>query len=144
MIFWGKNGVKNPQKSVNRALEVTLTRMHTEKAVHLNTQNKRRLLLRLFIFLFSASLSVAVLPGSIVNVYGLFGEMISYSVSEDKGSDAVEERQACRAVKQIRGINIYNVWFEVWICIICLIFISYMTGLPGDDTIVSLKVRMDD
>ena len=107
--------------------------------VQLNKENMRRLLLRLFILLFSASVSVAVLPGSIVNVYGLFGELISYSAAEDKGSDTVEERQACQTVKQIRGINIYNVWFEVWICIICLIFILYMTGLPGDDTIVSLK-----
>lgn len=107
-------------------------------------ENKRRWLLRLFILLFSASVSVAVLPGSIVNVYSLFGEIISSCATEDKGSETVEERQAHRPVKQVKGINIYNVWFEVWICIICLIYISYMTGLPGNDTIVSLKVRMDD
>ena len=107
-------------------------------------EKKRRWLLRLFILLFSASVSAAVLPGSIVNVYGLFGEIVSSSVVADESSEIVDERQIDVPEKQVKGINIYNVWFEVWICIICLIFTSYMTWLPGDDTIVSLKVRMDD
>jgi CO dehydrogenase/acetyl-CoA synthase beta subunit len=107
-------------------------------------ENKKRWLLRLFIFLFSASVSVAVLPIGIVNAYGLFGEVTSSFVTEDKDSEIVNERQIYELKKQVKGINIYNIWFEVWVCIMCMIFVAYMVRLPRGDTIVSLKVRMDD
>ncbi|MCI5723177.1 MAG: hypothetical protein MR283_04130 [Erysipelotrichaceae bacterium] len=107
-------------------------------------ENKKRWLLCLFIFLFSASVSVAVLPIGIVNAYGLFGEVTSSFVTEDKDSEIVNERQIYELKKQVKGINIYNIWFEVWVCIICMIFVAYMVRLPRCDTIVSLKVRMDD
>ena len=107
-------------------------------------EKKKRRLLRLFILLFSVSVSVTALPGSLVNVYGLFGEITASFVTEDQDSEIVEERQVYKPVKQVRGINIYNVWFEVWICIICLIYTAYMLRLPGVDTIVSQKVRMDN
>lgn len=107
-------------------------------------EKKKRWLLRLFILLFSVSVSATVLPSGIVNVYGLFGEITSSAVMEDKDSEVVDERQNYELTKQVKGINIYNIWFEVWICIICMIFIAYMIRLPRGDTIVSLKVRMDD
>lgn len=107
-------------------------------------EKKKRWLLRLFILLFSISVSSTVLPSGIVNVYGLFGEITSSSVTEDKDSEIVDERQINELAKQVKGINIYNIWFEVWVCIICMIFIAYMIRLPSGDTIVSLKVRMDD
>ena len=46
--------------------------------------------------------------------------------------------------KQIKGINIYNIWFEVLICVICMIYIQYMFRLPREDTIITFKVRMDN
>lgn len=49
-------------------------------------EKKKRWLIRLFILLFSTSVSVAVLPIGIVNVYGLFGEITASSVTEDKDS----------------------------------------------------------
>ena len=49
-------------------------------------ENKKRWLLRLFILLFSVSVSATVLPSGIVNVYGLFGEITSSAVTEDKDS----------------------------------------------------------
>ena len=106
---------------------------------------KRKLwLLRLFILLFSASVSIAVLPSSIVNVYGLFGEITSSSVTEDKNSEIVDVRQIYKLSKLIKGINIYNIWFEVLESILCMIFIVYMLRLPKGNTIISLKVRIDD
>ena len=107
-------------------------------------ENKKRWLLRLFILLFSVSVSATVLPSGIVNVYGLFGEITSSAVTEEKDSEIVDERQIYELAKKVKGINVYNIWFEVWICIICMIFIAYMIRLPRGDTMVSLKVRMDD
>lgn len=107
-------------------------------------EKKKRWLLRLFILLFSASVSIAVLPSNIVNVYGLFGEITSSSVTEDKDSEIVDVRQIYKLSKLIKGINIYNIWFEVLESILCMIFIVYMLRLPKGNTIISLKVRIDD
>ncbi|MCR4998195.1 MAG: hypothetical protein K6A61_12965 [Butyrivibrio sp.] len=107
-------------------------------------EKKKRWLIRLFILLFSTSVSVAVLPIGIVNVYGLFGEITASSVTEDKDSEIVNERRIYELAKQAKGINIYNIWFEVRVYILCIVFIAYMIRLPRGDTIVSLKVRMDD
>ena len=49
-----------------------------------------------------------------------------------------------RNAKQIKGINIYNIWFEVLICVICMIYIQYIFRLPREDTIITFKVRMDN
>ena len=46
-------------------------------------EKKNRWLIRLFILLFSTSVSVAVLPICIVNVYGLFGEITASSVTRE-------------------------------------------------------------
>lgn len=107
-------------------------------------EKKNRWLIRLFILLFSTSVSVAVLPIGIVNVYGLFGEITASSVTEDKDSEIVNERRIYEFAKQAKGINIYNICFEVRVYILCIVFIAYMIRLPRGDTIVSLKVRMDD
>ena len=107
-------------------------------------KKKNRWMIRLFILLFSTSVSVAVLPIGIVNVYGLFGEITASSVTEDKDSEIVNERRIYELAKQAKGINIYNIWFEVRVYILCIVFITYMIRLPRGDTIVSLKVRMDD
>ena len=41
-------------------------------------KEKKQWLIRLFIILFSVSVSVAVLPCGIINTCGLFGEMTNY------------------------------------------------------------------
>lgn len=110
----------------------------------LNMKDKKHWLLRLVIILFSVSVSVTVLPCSIVNTFGLFGEVTFTIVTDDKESEIVEESHIYKSEKPVKGINIYNIWFEVWILVICLICIVYMFRLPGGDTIVSLKVRMDN
>lgn len=99
-------------------------------------------LIRLLILLFSVS--VSVFSCGVINTYGLFGEIISETVTEDKDSIIFDESQAFKNKKHIRGINIFNEWLEIWICIICFIFYAYVFGLPREDTIVTLKVRIDD
>ena len=53
-------------------------------------EKKKQLLLRLFILLFSVSVSATVLPSGIVNVYGLFGEITSSAATEDRESPSSE------------------------------------------------------
>lgn len=106
-------------------------------------KEKKQWLIRLFIILFSVSVSVAVLSCGIINTHGLFGEITSSTITNDDNS-SFQESRVSESRRQIKGINIYNIWFEVWICVICMIYIQYMFRLPREDTIITFKVRMDD
>jgi hypothetical protein len=110
----------------------------------LEMKNKKQLLIRLLILLFMFSVSTTVISCGIINTIGLFGEVISSTVTEDKETEKADVRQIFVKSQYTRGENIYNIWYEVWICTICLILIFYMFRLPREDTIVTLKVRMDD
>ena len=90
-------------------------------------KEKKQWLIRLFIILFSVSVSVAVLPCGIINTHGLFGEITSSTITNDDNSSFQESRV-----------------FEVLICVICMIYIQYMFRLPREDTIITFKVRMDN
>ena len=107
-------------------------------------KEKKQWFIRLFIILFSASVSVAVLPCGIINTYGLFGEITSSTIMNDEDNSCFQESRVFENRQQIKGINIYNIWFDVWICVICMIFIQYRFRLPKKNTIITLKVRMDN
>ena len=59
-------------------------------------------------------------------------------------NSSFQESRVFENRKQIKGINIYNILFEVLICVICMIYIQYMFRLPREDTIITFKVRMDN
>jgi hypothetical protein len=107
-------------------------------------KNKKQWFIRLLILLFTVSVSTTVIPCGIINTIGLFGEVKSSVVTEDKETEKANVSQRFVKRQQAKGENIYNIWYEVWVCIICMILIFYMLRLPRGDTIVTLKVRMDD
>lgn len=107
-------------------------------------KDKKQWIIRLFIILFSISVSVTVLPCGIINTHGLFGEITTSTVTNDKDKSCFQESRVFENKKQIIGINIYNIWFEIWICIICMIFIQYMFRLPRGNSIITFKVRLDN
>lgn len=107
-------------------------------------REKKQWIIRLFIILFSISVSVTVLPCGIINIHGLFGEVTTFTVTNDEDKSYFQESHVFENRKQITGINIYNIWFEIWICIIFMIYIQYMFRLPREDTIITFKVRMDN
>lgn len=107
-------------------------------------EDKKQWPVRLFVILFSVSVSLAVLPCGIINVYGLFGEQISSLITDDGNKVSYPQRQVFENRKQIKGINIYNRWFATWIGVLCTAFIQYMVRLPRGDTIITRKVRMDN
>lgn len=53
---------------------------------------KKQWIIGLFIFLFSVSVSIMVLPCELINAHGLFGEIISSTVTSDEESRISEER----------------------------------------------------
>lgn len=110
----------------------------------LKKYRKDQVLLRLLISLFAVSISVAVISCGIVNTPGLFGEVRSQTVTEDKDAEMEEESRISVKKHLVTGVFYYNIWFEIWICILCMIFAAYMFCLPRGDTIVTWKVRMDD
>lgn len=100
---------------------------------------------RLFILLFTVSVSVTVLPCGIINVHGLFGEIITSTVVKDKEQEIVNIKSIDHEkVQTAKGENILNVWFEILIAVVCISFCSNLVKLPRGDTIVTLKVRMDN
>ena len=100
---------------------------------------------RLFIVLFAMSVSVAILPCGIINVQGLFGEVTTYVVVEDKEQEIVSIKDVDhKKFQTAKGINILNIWFELLITVVCISFCANLIKLPRGDTIVTLKVRMDD
>ena len=101
-------------------------------------------LLRLFLVLFTVSVSVTVIPSGIVTAYGLFGE-VKTSVVTEEGEACVEEAK-CAVKKERSGkqASLFNLWLVIEALILWLIYTAYGIRLPDRDTIVTLKVRMDD
>ena len=107
-------------------------------------KNKQRII-RLFIFWFTMSVSFTVVPCGIINVHGLFGEIISSVATEDKDGEKFELKSVYyEKICKAKGINIINVWFEILIAIVSISFCAHLVKLPRGDTIVTLKVRMDN
>ena len=106
---------------------------------------KKYWIIRLFFVLFTISVSVAILPCGIINVHGLFGEVTTYVVVEDKEQEIVSiEDVDHKKVQTVKSINILNIWFEILITVVCISFCANLIQLPRGDTIVTLKVSMDD
>lgn len=99
----------------------------------------------LFLLLFTMSISVTVFPCGIINVYGLFGEVITSAIIEDK-EQKIDNIKSIKyeKVQTAKGVNIFNVWFEMLTGVVCICFCADLVKLPPEDTIVTLKVRMDN
>lgn len=104
----------------------------------------KKIFTKLFILLFGLSISITVIPCGLINSYGLFGEVNSSVVTQTKQAGTEEVSVLSEKHSSIRGECIYNIWLEIAIVILCLIFMIYMFRLPQGETIVTLKVRMDN
>ena len=106
---------------------------------------KKYWILRLFLVLFTMSLSVAILPCGIINAHGLFGEVTAHVIVEDKEQEIIRIKDIDhKKIQTAEGINILNIWFELLITVVCISFCANLIKLPRGDTIITLKVRMDD
>ena len=111
---------------------------------YLNMYNKNQILLRWFILLFMVSVSVTIIPGNVYLVLGLFGEIKSSTITEDDNFLEESTQQVRTDFHKHKGINIINIWYELLYGIIFMIFIMYKDKLPRGDTVITLKVRMDN
>ena len=101
---------------------------------------KKYWIIRLFFVLFSMSVSIAILPCGIINVYGLFGEVITSIVVEDKEQEISNLKAIdIEKVQTEKGLNIFNMWFELLITVVCISFCANLVKLPRGDTIVTLR-----
>ena len=99
-------------------------------------------MMRLFILLFSISVSVAIVPCDVVNIYGALGEVYSSVTIEAEKETQLVKAEVSKDGKE-KGINVYNVWFLLCVIALYIAFIEYPIRLPRENTIVTLKVRMD-
>lgn len=99
------------------------------------SDKKKRILIRLFTVFFAVSVSAAGLPCGIVNAYGLFGEVKAFAVTKEWQEQ--EKEATVREVKTAyaKGINLFNIWFELLGVLVCLIAAVYMIKLPEGRTI---------
>ena len=108
-----------------------------------NNQYKLKcLLIRLLIMLFTASISVAIIPGGILILQGLFGE-VKIAVAEDRET-AQEQHDKQQNIKLEETIRVFNIWLLIIIEILVLRFIIHSLKAPPHQTLVSIRVRMDD
>lgn len=107
-------------------------------------KNKSQILLRWFILLFTVSVSVTIIPCSSIHALGLFGEIKSSAVTEYDDLFEESAKQVYTNLRKHKGINIINIWYELWCSIVYMIFIMYVDKVPRGGTIVTLKVRMDN
>lgn len=105
---------------------------------------KHSFFVRLFILLFTVSVSTTIIPCNSIYTLGLFGEVKSSTVSEDSNFLEELDKQDYKKSCKHKGINIINICYELWCSIVCMIFIMHMSKLPRGDTIITLKVRMDN
>ena len=106
--------------------------------------HKSPVFLRWFILLFTVSVSVTVIPCSSINTLGLFGEVKSSTVKENNCFREESKKQVYANPYKYKGTNIINIWYELWCIIVYMIFILYTNKLPRGDTIITLKVRMNN
>lgn len=107
--------------------------------------DKKSWIIRLFLAFFTLSVSVTVIPCGVINTYGLFGETTASFITEDKEQTiANETAKSLNRHQKVKGSNIFNIWFEILVLVICIRFITYLIKLPRGDTIITLKVRMDN
>lgn len=106
---------------------------------------KKYWIIRLFFALFTMSVSFALFPCGIINVHGLFGETFTFIATEDEEQEIVNMKAINHEkIRVTKGVNIFNVWFEILIAVVWISFCSNLTKLPRSDTIVSRKVRMNN
>lgn len=110
----------------------------------LKMNRKLHFFIRLFILLFTVSVSVTIIPCSSVYTLGLFGEVKSSTVTENNKSLEELKKQVSTKTRKFKRANIINIWYELWCSIICMIFALYIGKLPRGDTIITLKVRMNN
>lgn len=107
-------------------------------------KNNKQWLIRRLLFWFTVSISITVLPCGVIHTYSLFGEITSSVVTNDNDSEISDESYKIESRKQVVGISFYNIWFEIWIFVICIIFVEHMRRLPRENTVVTLKIRMNN
>lgn len=118
----------------------------------MSMERKKIWLLRLLYVLFFASISLTVLPAVTVNVHGLFGEVTTSIAVEETGQLAEKRigyaRQSVDRAEHRRQNIAKRRSLVVYLVLLAQItyqrFWNYPIGLPREDTIVTLKVRMDD
>lgn len=102
-------------------------------------------IIRLFFVLFTISVSVTIFPCGIVLVRGLFGEITTFVITKDEDQEIGIVKSRCHEkIRQTKGINNINNWFEIWMAVVYICLLANLIRLPRGDTIVTLKVRMDN
>lgn len=87
---------------------------------------------------------VTVISGSGITVLRWFGQMKSFAVSKENNSIKVSKKQTYTESHKRKEINIINIWCERGGSIVYMIFMMYRDKLPKEDTIVTLKIPMDN
>lgn len=110
----------------------------------------KKAIFRVLIFLFTINVSISVLPGGIVQSYGLFGELLSVSVAENQESGIRAKAVKGKSDKRYKTIinkeqqRVQYVWPLLAIIILSILYLQYWLTFSNYETPVVLKVRMNN
>ena len=103
------------------------------------------IIMRLAILCFMAQISASILYGGLIYYHGLFGELREAIVVHDNRSDEQEVlSQSTQKQRKEKGCNVYNLWFLLLAVLVCICYEVYCVKNPPLETIVELKVRMNN
>ena len=120
-------------------------------------------LFRWFLFLFLIYVTTAAMPCAVVNSLGLFGEVKASAIicgEKEEAAEAAVKRyksdsrgarkisiQAWLSGTSLAGTkeaDIFNIWFVLSVAVLHFYYVQHINRLPEKDTIVTLKIRMDN
>jgi len=108
-------------------------------------QRIHMIFIQFFILCFMVQISVSILCGSLIYSHGLFGELRETVVVQDNRSDEQEVlSQSTQKKQKEKGCNVYNLWFLLLAVLVCICYEVYCVKTPPLETIVDLKVRINN
>lgn len=112
---------------------------------HGKESGMKRCFLKILILIFSVSVSMTVVPCQVVYAHGLFGEITASSISETETESGIRFfSKADHEAVCAKGRNVFQIYFLLIALIVFSIRSDHARKLPAKETIVSLKIRMDN
>ncbi len=101
--------------------------------------------LKFILLFFTVSVSMcAINGGSVIQSYDMFGQVVSSYAYEQQETDIISRNNHQNRFQNKSEVNQYNSWFVILCIIFIIISLNFVLTLSPYDTIVSLKVRMDN
>lgn len=107
---------------------------------------KNKTIFNLFIILFATFISVPACSSTIISSYGILGEVKSILVCENMVQTEEQEHKVYKYnnIESIKIIQVFNIWLLILAIVLSKKYAIFFLRLPVKETLVSMRVRMDN